>query len=91
MNNRFIKLLTTTEVPMQMRSCNEPTMFALISAISFRSTGGTALPPELLAIIWEYAYEGTLTREEAEMHRLNFMNDRKVLNRGVKDSYTLCD
>ncbi|KAF9066699.1 hypothetical protein BDP27DRAFT_1330170 [Rhodocollybia butyracea] len=75
-----MNVLTTSEVPMQMRRCNKPTMFALISAISARLAGGTALPSELLDIIWRYASEGTMTREEAEMHRLRLMNDRKVAN-----------
>ncbi|KAF9066688.1 hypothetical protein BDP27DRAFT_1423591 [Rhodocollybia butyracea] len=64
-------------------------MFALISAISARLTGGRALPPELLDIIWRYASEGTLTREEAEMHRLRLMNDRKVSHR--TEYYFLCE
>ncbi|KAF9062786.1 hypothetical protein BDP27DRAFT_1406090 [Rhodocollybia butyracea] len=68
-----MNVLTTSEVPMQMRKCNKPTMFTLISKISTRLTGGTALPPELLDIIWRYISEGTLTREEAEMHRLMLM------------------
>ncbi|KAF9060538.1 hypothetical protein BDP27DRAFT_1370453 [Rhodocollybia butyracea] len=85
-----MNVLTTSEVPMQMRRCNEPTMFALISAISADLTG-RALPPELLNIIWGYASEGTLSREEAEMHRLRLMKDRRVSHRTAKDYYSLCE
>ncbi|KAF9066716.1 hypothetical protein BDP27DRAFT_1423620 [Rhodocollybia butyracea] len=85
-----MNVLTTSEVPMQMRRCNEPTMFSLISMISARLTG-RALPPELLDIIWSYTSEGTLTREEAEMHRLRLMNDRKVSHRTPRDYYSLCE
>ncbi|KAF9065915.1 hypothetical protein BDP27DRAFT_1548070 [Rhodocollybia butyracea] len=43
-----MNVLTTSEVSPQMRTCNEPTMFALISAVSARLTGGRAVPPEFL-------------------------------------------
>ncbi|KAF9066715.1 hypothetical protein BDP27DRAFT_1423619 [Rhodocollybia butyracea] len=85
-----MNVLTTSKVPMQMRKCNEPTMFAPISAISADLTG-RALPPEMFSIIWGYASEGTLSRGEAEVHRMRLMNDRKVLHRTARDYYTLCE
>ncbi|KAF9064498.1 hypothetical protein BDP27DRAFT_1333464 [Rhodocollybia butyracea] len=74
-----INVLTTSEIPMQMRKCNEPTMRALISVIS------------LIDIIWKYVSEGTLSREDAEMYRLTLMRDRKVSTTIEENNYSLCE
>ncbi|KIK68298.1 hypothetical protein GYMLUDRAFT_35681 [Collybiopsis luxurians FD-317 M1] len=87
-----MNVLTTSQIPMQMRKINEPTLQALLPKISARLTG-TALPPELIAIIWRYVSEGTLSREEAEKSRLALMNDRRVKGRRAyrEDTYSLCE
>ncbi|KAE9388782.1 hypothetical protein BT96DRAFT_1025294 [Gymnopus androsaceus JB14] len=89
-----MNVLTTSQIPMQIRKCNEPTFLALLPLISAQLTKGTPLPPELVAIIWEYVSAGTMTREEAEGHRLKLMNDRKVDPRHSGDwdgTYSLCE
>ncbi|KAF9064501.1 hypothetical protein BDP27DRAFT_1425790 [Rhodocollybia butyracea] len=86
-----MNVLTTSEVPMQMRKCNEPTMRALISAISASLVGGIPLPRELIDIIWKYVSEGTLTREDAEIYRLKLMGDRKVSTFNTRNDYSLCE
>ncbi|KAF9064500.1 hypothetical protein BDP27DRAFT_1333470 [Rhodocollybia butyracea] len=85
-----MNVLTTSEVPMQMCKCNEPTMRALISVISVSLTG-VALHRELIDIIWQYVSEGTLSREDAEMYRLSLMRDRKVSTFNRQDDYSLCE
>jgi hypothetical protein len=70
-------VLTTSEIPIQMRKCNHPTMLVLLPWISEKLIG-QALPLELAEVIWQYASEGTMTREDAERYRLELMNDRKV-------------
>ncbi|KAE9395191.1 hypothetical protein BT96DRAFT_159582 [Gymnopus androsaceus JB14] len=87
-----MNVLTTAQVPMQMRKCNQATLLKLLPWISAKITGGTPLPPELVTIIWEYASAGTMTREEAEGHRLRLMEDRKVGSRaGQWNTYSLCE
>ncbi|KAE9388784.1 hypothetical protein BT96DRAFT_1003878 [Gymnopus androsaceus JB14] len=88
-----MNVLTTSQIPMQIRKCNEPTFLALLPLISAQLTKGTPLPPELVAIIWEYVSAGTMTREEAEEHRLKLMADRKVApsRPGHWDTYSLCE
>ncbi|KAE9387418.1 hypothetical protein BT96DRAFT_1025897 [Gymnopus androsaceus JB14] len=76
-----MNVLATSEVPMQMRKCNQVTLLRLLPFISAQLTGGTPLPPELVMIIWEFFSAGTMTREEAEGHQLRLMNDRKVEGR----------
>ncbi|KAJ3725634.1 hypothetical protein DFJ43DRAFT_1088486 [Lentinula guzmanii] len=88
-----MNVLTTSEVPIQMRKTNEPTMRALIPKISAKLTG-QELPVELVEIIWMYASTGTMTREEAEEHRLALMTDRKIklmLRYGYEQTYSLCE
>lgn len=72
-----MNVLTTSEVPMQIRKINEPTLKMLLPWIS-NNLIGTELPPELVEVIWEYLSEGTMPRAEVEKHRLSLMDDRKV-------------
>lgn len=68
---------------MQMRKCNFPTLLKL--KICTRLIG-VPIPPELVEIIWEYSSAGTISRGEAERHRLALMKDRKI-SYGPEDEY----
>ncbi|KAJ3969664.1 hypothetical protein EV361DRAFT_963930 [Lentinula raphanica] len=88
-----MNVLTTSEVPNQMRKANEPTIRALLRTISTKLTG-KELPPELVAIMWKYAFSGTISRGEAEEYRLELMSDRKIKPQtryGFGPSYSLCE
>lgn len=90
-----MKVLTTSEVPIQMRKCNEATLLTLLPLVSAKLTG-TPLPPELVAVIWEYVSIGTMSRENAEKHRLALMEDRKIKSEDIgwnsfQNTYSLCE
>ncbi|KAF5384697.1 hypothetical protein D9757_006244 [Collybiopsis confluens] len=88
-----MKVLTTSEVPMQMRKTNEPTLLALLPKISEKLTG-TALPAELVVLIWKFVAEGAIGREEAEKNRLALIVDRRVKSSRRQignDTYSLCE
>ncbi|KAJ3755634.1 hypothetical protein EV360DRAFT_85726 [Lentinula raphanica] len=90
---RDMNVLTTSEVPNQMRKTNEPTIRALLPSISMALTG-KELPPELVEIIRQYAFAGTFSREEAEQYRLELMSDRKIKTQrryGFGQTYSLCE
>ncbi|KAJ3848017.1 hypothetical protein EV368DRAFT_68627 [Lentinula lateritia] len=76
-----MNVLTTSEIPMQERKTNDPTIRAFLRTISLKLTG-QEIPPELIEIIFDYALEGTLKREDAERHRLALMSERKVQVKG---------
>ncbi|KAF9496453.1 hypothetical protein BDN71DRAFT_1446160 [Pleurotus eryngii] len=69
-------VLSTTDVPDQRRQTNIPTLRVLLPIICERLTG-KHLPPELVEFIVS-ADLGGITREMAEKHRLEFMEDRRV-------------
>ncbi|KAJ3767263.1 hypothetical protein FB446DRAFT_755463 [Lentinula raphanica] len=90
---RGMNVLTTSEVPNQMRKANEPTIRALLPTISVKLTG-KEMPPELVDIIWKHAFAETFSREEAEKHRLELMKDRKIKlqsRHGFDTTYSLCE
>ncbi|KAJ3710145.1 hypothetical protein C8R42DRAFT_381127 [Lentinula raphanica] len=90
---RDMNVLTTSEVPNQMRKANEPTIRALLPTISVKLTG-KEMPPELVDIIWKHAFAETFSREEAEKHRLELMKDRKIKlqsRHGFDQTYSLCE
>lgn len=66
---------------MQERKTNDPTISAFLRTVSLKLTG-QEIPPELIEIICNYALQGTLTREDAERHRLALMSERKVQVKG---------
>lgn len=66
---------------MQERKTNVPTTRAFLRIVSLKLTG-QEISPELIEIICDYVLEGTLTREEAEWHRLTLMSERKVNAKG---------
>lgn len=69
-------VLSTADVPDQRRRTNIPTLRVLLPIICERLTG-KHLPPELVEYIVS-ADLGGITREMAEKHRLEFMEDRRV-------------
>ncbi|KAJ4464528.1 hypothetical protein C8J55DRAFT_529967 [Lentinula edodes] len=88
-----MNVLTTSEIPMQERKTNDPTIRAFLRTVSFKLTG-QEIPPELIEIICNYALQGTLTREDAERHRLALMSERKVQVKGRygrENTYSLCE
>ncbi|KAF5392719.1 hypothetical protein D9757_000817 [Collybiopsis confluens] len=89
-----MKVLTTSEVPMQMRKTNERTLLALLPTICETLTG-TALPVELVVLIWNIMREGTMMRAEAETNRLTLIEDRRVTDPTRRnlgnDAYSLCE
>ncbi|KAJ3823219.1 hypothetical protein F5880DRAFT_561241 [Lentinula raphanica] len=88
-----MNVLTTSEVPNQMRKANESTIRALLPTISVKLTG-KEMPPELVDIIWKHAFAETFSREEAEKHRLELMKDRKIKlqsRHGFDTTYSLCE
>ncbi|KAL0950704.1 hypothetical protein HGRIS_007481 [Hohenbuehelia grisea] len=72
-----MKGLTTSEVPLQERGCNATTLYFLLPAVTSRLIG-KRLPPELVASIVSYVHGGTMSREDAERHRANLMEDRRL-------------
>ncbi|KAH7869156.1 uncharacterized protein C8R40DRAFT_1131513 [Lentinula edodes] len=88
-----MNVLTTSEIPMQERKTNDPTIRAFLRIVSLKLTG-QEISPELIEIICDYVLEGTLTREEAEGHRLTLMSERKVNAKGGyarRNTYSLCE
>ncbi|KAL0950697.1 hypothetical protein HGRIS_007474 [Hohenbuehelia grisea] len=87
--------LTTYEVPIQERGCNAPTLRFLLPIVTSRLIG-KRLPPELVASIVSYTHEQTMSREDAEGHRANLMEDRRLKSGGwppqVWDmNFSLCE
>lgn len=86
-------VLSTADVPDQRRRTNIPTLRVLLPIICERLTG-KHLPPELVEFIVS-ADLGGITREMAEKHRLEFMEDRRVKvtkeDEIFEADYTLCE
>jgi hypothetical protein len=82
-----VHVLSSVDVPSQMRACNLPTLrFLLGVAFRQRTRGQRVAPTELIEMIVNAALaDGGLgiTREEAEIRRRALMADRKVGSVGV--------
>ncbi|KAJ6594273.1 hypothetical protein B0H19DRAFT_1246959 [Mycena capillaripes] len=84
------EVLTTADVPSQVRMTNIRTLRFLLPFICQRITGKN-LPAELVQLILDRENWG-FSREEAERHRQSLMKDRVVdADAVVGDSYTLCE
>ncbi|KAL0961437.1 hypothetical protein HGRIS_006382 [Hohenbuehelia grisea] len=86
-------VLTTSDVPRQLRGTNIPSLHVLLPWVSEQLIG-KRLPPELVEHIVESTDLG-LTREVAERHRRAFMADRKIKvseeNKMWESEYSLCE
>ncbi|KAJ7872308.1 hypothetical protein B0H14DRAFT_3438991 [Mycena olivaceomarginata] len=85
------RVLTTADVPLQMRGTNFRTLRVLLPFVCEQLTG-QRLPPELVEWILDVGYWG-FSREEAERHRRCLMKDRVVpgsLSHGPR-GYSLCE
>ncbi|KAF4583602.1 hypothetical protein EYR38_002357 [Pleurotus pulmonarius] len=86
-------VLSTADVPDQRRRTNIPTLRVLLPIVCKLLTG-KHLPPELVEFIVSADLGGT-TREMAEKHRLEFMEDRRVKASNEDEifeaDYTLCE
>ncbi|KAL0961438.1 hypothetical protein HGRIS_006383 [Hohenbuehelia grisea] len=86
-------VLTTSDVPRQLRGTNVPSLFALLPWVSERLIG-KRLPLEIVSHITKSTDLG-LTREAAERHRRAFMEDRKIKvseeNKLWESAYSLCE
>ncbi|KAF9496465.1 hypothetical protein BDN71DRAFT_1505766 [Pleurotus eryngii] len=69
-------VLSTADVPWQARPTNMPTLRVLLPKACKQVIGKT-LPPELVELIVGEDVYG-MSREQAEMHRRDFMADRKA-------------
>ncbi len=69
-------VLSTADVPWQARATNVPTLRILLPRVCKQVIGKT-LPPELVELIVGEGVYG-MSREQAEMHRRAFMDDRKA-------------
>ncbi|KAL0960958.1 hypothetical protein HGRIS_005958 [Hohenbuehelia grisea] len=90
-----MKGLSSAEVPIQERGCNEATLRFLLPAITSRLIG-KRIPPELVSSIIAYAHDRTMSREDAERHRANLMEDRRLKTGGYPRSvwemdFSLCE
>jgi hypothetical protein len=85
------RVLTTADVPLQMRGTNFRTLRVLLPFVCEQLTG-QRLPSELVQWILDVGYWG-FSREEAERHRRCLMKDRVVpgsLSHGSR-GYSLCE
>ncbi|KAF4583610.1 hypothetical protein EYR38_002365 [Pleurotus pulmonarius] len=86
-------VLSTAEVPWQARPTNAPTLRILLP-MACKQVIGKTLPPELVELILREDVYG-MSREQAEMHRRDFMADRKAKVADENDifdgEYSLCE
>ncbi|KAG5221930.1 4-coumarate CoA ligase [Salix suchowensis] len=86
-------VLSTADVPWQARPTNMPTLRVLLPKACKQVIGKT-LPPELVELIVGEDVYG-MSREQAEMHRRDFMADRKAKVADENDifdgEYSLCE